>query len=374
MTVPARKPLLLALVVAAVGLLAIPLVASAPDVIIPGDPAEYRRRVEAIVTEGLPYIDVPFEHLPIMLIPMLAAWFLGGSASQPDFIVLFAAMMTAALATSAVVMEKLGRALGTPVTGWKWVFLVIPSVVLVVFRNDPFVVLLFVIAAYLCVAGKSGWAVMAVAGSLAKVWPFALSVATWSKARRPTLWVAASGVVAGLLTVLPGFTAARRAIGIHAETTVGALLGGLRAATGSDVGLEVTTAAYLQAGWGSIAVNALLGLAVVALGIRAVSGAEDDRRKSLLGVGVIVVGIILASQLLSLQYVLWLTPFLALSTRRRTFAIGIGLAVLTGVLAWIWRPVLFQEIWFFGLLTVRNLMLIVSALWLASEARSPSIS
>ncbi|MGA7272294.1 MAG: hypothetical protein WB239_14580, partial [Acidimicrobiia bacterium] len=85
-----RRTVILVMVVIVAGLAAIRLVAANPEVIIPGDPAAYRTRVEAILSGGLPYFDVPFEHLPVMLIPMLAAWTIGGWISQRMYIIAFA--------------------------------------------------------------------------------------------------------------------------------------------------------------------------------------------------------------------------------------------------------------------------------------------
>ncbi|MFP3914831.1 MAG: hypothetical protein ACLFWM_08145, partial [Actinomycetota bacterium] len=100
-----RRRVLMVLLVLAAATWAVLWVAHYPEKILAGDPPVYRLRVAAILDGGLPYLDVPFEHLPLMLVPMLAAWFLGGASAQSIYVVVFAALMALSLAGTATVLD-----------------------------------------------------------------------------------------------------------------------------------------------------------------------------------------------------------------------------------------------------------------------------
>jgi len=368
-----HRRLLLAVGALVAGITSIVIMADHTDRILVGDPAEYRVRIGAMLSGGWPYIDVPFEHLPVMLIPMFGAWFLGGSASQSVYVVTFAALMSMVLALTAPVIDSVGELLGTRRAGSRWLAMTLPLIPLVIFRNDPVVVLLFAIACLLFLADREGWVAWAVAGALAKGWPAALGLVTWRRHRLKSLVVAVSGAVAVGWTLLPGFTAARGAIGIHAETLLGSAVGLWRIASGLPSGVQVTTAAYLPVASWMLAANALVGVGIVVVGVRAVVR-TTDRRSQFAALGVVVSGIILASQLFSLQYVLWLTPFLAVGRRPRLVALGSLLGALTLALGFVWDEALFDRVWLYGLFSLRNLMVLMAAAWLVADARAAATS
>ncbi len=357
------------------GLAAIRLVAAYPDVIIPGDPAAYRTRVEAILSGGLPYFDVPFEHLPVMLIPMLAAWTIGGWVSQRMYIIAFAVLTTGILAGCVPLIGALGRRLDARGSVARWLIVTLPLVPLVIFRNDPVSLLLFLVAAVWFLDDRPGWVVAGGLGALAKVWPAVIGLGERKyPPRGRSLWVLFSGAIAVGLTLLPGFASARRAVGLHAETVVGALVGAGRVLGGHSSGVDVTTAAYLDAGRAALLLNSAVGLCSSSVsGFWSLARASDNRR-TFLALGVITAGTVLVSPLFSLQYVLWLTPFLALSRHRTTLAVGAAVSVLTIYLTWIWHPSLFEQVWFFLLLTARNAMFLLLATRLALEAAHPADS
>ena len=364
-----RQRLMAAAVVLAAGAAAVVLAAGSPDAILAGDPAEYRRKVAAVLEGGLPYLDVPFEHLPVMLVPMLAAWGLGGWVSQPVFIVVFALLMTLAMAGATIAVDEAGARLRRAGALPRWLLVTMPLMPLVVFRNDPVAVLLAAVAVLGIIVGERWWTAAAGLGAFAKVWPAALGMTAVRRGRTAAgTAVAAAGALALGLTFLPGFTTARRALGIHAETVVGALLGLARVAGGEPAGVVVTTAAYLRADASAAILNAVVGLVVVGVGVHALVRSQDVAG-ALAATGCVVAGVILTSPLFSLQYVVWLAPFVALSRRRSTLVVAAAAGVLTTWLAWRWSPALFETTGMYLWLTVRNLLVVVAALSLAAEGR-----
>lgn len=347
--------------VTAAGLLSILVISQATHTIIPGDPAVYRERIEALLVGGLPYRDVPFEQLPMMLVPMGLAWVLGGSASQSAYVFVFALLMVLTMAATTVLVARLGSALDERSAAGRWLLITVPLMPLAVFRSDPFVVLHFAGALLAFLQAKGRWTVLSILGALAKIWPAVLAALGWKRGRQVgAVAVGLGGVLAFGITLLPGFTEARSAVGIHAETVVGGLLGLARVAGGGASQVDVTTAAYLPVGSWAVAVNAAIGLAVLAIGLVSVLRAAADR-EAVLGVGVLIIGAILVSPLFSLQYVLWIMPVVALSRLRPTVASGVGLAVLTTALAWVWSEPILESVWFYAAVTVRNVMVLVIA-------------
>lgn len=363
---------MLALAVLAAGVLSVLVVSTQPLTIIPGDPAAYRERVAAVLADGLPYFEVSFEHLPVMTLPMAAAWVLGGFVSQSVYVWVFSLLMVGVLTLTAPMMDTLGRRLGRDRAGVHWLAAALPLLPLVAFRNDPVAVALFVVAAILLVDGRTGWTWAGAAGALAKIWPAVLALVGWRRDRRAgAVAVALAGAVAVGWTFVPGFSAARRSVGIHAETVMGALVGLERTLSGGPSEVVMTTAAYMPVeGW-VVVVNALVGLAVVAAGVRGVTRA-DDVGDSLVALGAVVAGVILSSQLFSLQYLLWMTPFVALARSKVVLALGVALAVLTTALAWTWDVRFLQESWFYAMFTLRNAGLIVLAGMLARNVTATS--
>ena len=174
-------------------------------------------------------------------------------------------------------------------------------------------------------------------------------------------------------TFLPGFVSARQPQGIHAETAVGAMFGLVRTWGGGAARVTVTTAAYIDVpGW-AVFVNTVIGLAILVPALIVVVHAENLQAK-LIGTGAVVVGIMLSAGLLSLQYVLWLTPFVALSNRRITLGLMIVLAGTSTILAWVWDASIFESPPAYWSLVVRNLLLLITAgllVWEASASTAP---
>lgn len=347
-------------------LVALWLMSDHTDRMLVGDPAEYRERVDAILTGGWPYLDVPFEHLPVMLLPMLGAWFLGGGASQTSYVVVFVLLMAVVMAAATWLVDSLGERLQVSAAGGRWLLITVPMLPLVLFRNDPFSVLLGIGAVSLVTAGSPGWAASAIAGALAKVWPAVIALLAWPRRKIGAMTVALAGVVGFGITLLPGFTERRDAVGIHTETLLGGMVGLRRTLAGGNANVAITTAAYLEVEPWVVALNALAGLLVVGLGIRSVVTTTHTATK-VVRLGTVVTGVILVSPLFSLQYVLWVMPFLVMSRRGIVAALGFVLALVTMWLGWVWDPPILETSGFYLGVCVRNVLLLATAVLLSYE-------
>lgn len=95
-----RLYLVLGVVTAAVASLL--FAAAFPDAILAGDADPYRQRMVELFSGKLPYLDFPFEHLPLMIIPMSLAWVLGGFNDLRSYVFAFAAVSTVCLLVTAL--------------------------------------------------------------------------------------------------------------------------------------------------------------------------------------------------------------------------------------------------------------------------------
>jgi len=348
-------------------LLTIWIMRNHPDRVLVGDPAIYRQRITEILDGGWPYLDVPFEHLPVMLVPMFVAWLFGGAASQSTYVVVFGVLMAMALAATTYVLGAVGRNLRAPRSDLRWLLMAIPLLPLITFRNDPVSVLLAVGGLALMIRGSSAWVVPAVAGGLAKIWPTVLAWLAWPRRKASALLVSLSGLLGLLISLAPGFADRRDAVGVHTETVLGGLVGLWRSVRSEPVDVVLTTAAYLDVSSWVPAVNVLLGLVVFGFGLSAVRRVED-LRSQVVRLGCVVGGVILTSQLFSLQYVLWVVPFLALSRRRVAVVAGLLLGFLTIWLGWNWSVEYVESPAFYWIVNARNLVFLGTVIWLAFES------
>ncbi len=55
-------------------LAAVYFAAAFPDAVLAGDARDYRGLMVEVFSGRLPYLDLPFPHLPLMLVPMAVAW------------------------------------------------------------------------------------------------------------------------------------------------------------------------------------------------------------------------------------------------------------------------------------------------------------
>jgi hypothetical protein len=165
----------------------------------------------------------------------------------------------------------------------------------------------------------------------------------------------------GLLRI-GAVTRIQRPVGIHTETLGGSLLAVVRSLQGRPLGLQQTSALYIEAApWVTVA-NALPGVAIAALVL------IEIRRPfswphAWTSFGLLVGAIVLASPLFSTQYLAWLAPFLATRATWLRAAFVINVSSLGIILAF--DAALGGEMWWFGAVVVRDLALLALLSYIA---------
>ena len=348
------------LVFVGVCLMAIPLaLLNSPE--FTGDPQIYRNRMVLLFDGSIPYLNFQYEHLPLVLVPMVLAWVLGGGLGPGIYTVVFAMLMAICLAATAILLDRISEDGPTQRAGFRWVLLAAPLVPIVLFRSDPFPVALAVGGLLAMVTGREVAAIsLEFSGVLAKGWPVVLATAEWSRGHRirSVGLVVAAIALFGSSLALPGFSEVRSFSGIHSETAMGALLVAIRSAGGADLGITSQAGAsyVLVPVWASVA-NLTLGVLVALLALaRMQPGFSIDRAARVMAA--LTLALLLGSPLLSPQFILWATPFLALHRSRRVLRLAIVVTVLTLIYMTGWNPEFEGAQWWVWVLNLRNLALI----------------
>lgn len=326
-----------------------------------GDPGIYRNRMALLFDGQIPYVDFFFEHFPLAILPMALAWLLGGAFDPLIYTILFSLMMALCLGATLVVVERTGDRLTISDPGLRWLAVAGPLFPIVLFRSDPFPVLLATAAFYAMVFAKERLAIgMEITGIFTKGWPVVLAVVEWwrGRRRRAIVLVVIALVLGGLLITLPGFSQARQFSGIHSENTVGALYTLTRISSGFDLGLITDAGAtYVSVPvWAAIA-NLGLGVALLILALVRVRG-EFSWEGSLRLLSAAVVALLVGSPLLSPQFLLWPTPFLALHPSKTIRGGAIAVSGLTLLYMLAWNPGFEGDLWWVGVVNLRNMVLV----------------
>jgi hypothetical protein len=326
------------------------------DGVVGGDLPVYHQRVLAIEAGGIPYLDPVFEHLPGMLVPLFAARVLSVFGDAFAFAVVFSALMALCVLGTARLLDRVV----VSGAGTTFVALAAPMIPLIVFRNDAWVTLLAV-AALIPVRTRVIWGILAI---LSKGWPLVLAARVFASR---SLGIAAAYMGAGVLALSamrsPGFSATQDANGLHSETVAGSILGLTRMIGERDLGLEWTTAMYLETPSWAFIVGPLLALIA---GIFGLAGVRRDP-SSLPAIGVLVGAVILASPLFSTQYVFWILPFVVASSIQRTKALALTLSLASFLVIVFWNG-LFVSVWWWSLVVVKNVLFIGLIAALAHES------
>ena len=202
----------------------------------------------------------------------------------------------------------------------------------------------------------------------AKGWPVVLAIADWLEGRkvRAALSALVSIALAGLLLTLPGLRAARAFSGIHTDTLGGAALTLARTIAGEPVGrFDAAGAIYVDAPAWAYLLGLNVGLVVAALALMRVDVPPSPHAAFAL-TGALILALLLASPLFSPQFVLWVTPFLALNANRRVRVAGFAVVTLTAVFMFGWNPLYEGNLWWVWVVNLRNvalMMLAVMAAW-----------
>ncbi len=340
-----------------------------------GDPFLYAERVAAIVAGGVPYVEVTIEHLPLALIPMFVAYGVSAIAGTGPA-VSFALVTAVLLAATGWVVAALGRELSDDLAVGRWLILVLPLLPLVLFRNDALASLLAALALLWMLRDHQAASMLTTLGAIAaKGWPVVLALIDWWKGRR--LRAAAAVVFAvGLIAVLlatPGFQAGREFSGIHMESIAGSLVLAWRHVTGRPLDLATFAGAtYIQVGQWTLAVNLAIGAAI---GVTALTALRRPYQRAATPavLAVATFAVITASPLLSAQFLLWPTPFLAFSSHRGLQAMWVAMSSATVLSLALWDP---GGSWWAGMLLARNALLvsisILTIAWMRRQTDSTS--
>jgi hypothetical protein len=316
----------------------------------------------------IPYLEFDFEHLPGAIVPMAAAWVLGGSASLQTYVLALAAVSTICLLATGAILQRLEHHLDAGLA-WRWGVAVLPLLPFLLFRNDSWPVLLVVLAFALGVRNSDRDWLVAALGTLSKFWPATWAVVDWWQGRRlRALFLAGLGVAMLGLLRTDAVIRIQRPIGIHTETLGGSLLGVVRNLRGRPLGLQQTSALYIEAApWITVA-NAIPGLVIAALVLRGLRR-PFSWPHAWTSFGLIAGGIVLASPLFSTQYLAWLAPFFATRASWSRAALVINAASLGVILAF--DAGLGGELWWFGGVLARNVILLGLLAYVAAREREP---
>jgi hypothetical protein len=325
-----------------------------------GDPRAYAESMERMFDGNVPYIDFDFEHLPLAIVPMAAAQAVTETTGIP-FAYPFMLLMLGALYLTGVLVVRIGDQIGVGDAGMRFVLIVAPMLLIAPFRIDALPVVLAVAAVSLAMQEREGASFgAAVGGVLAKGWPVVLAGADWWRGRRfrATALVAITAVVGAAMVALPGFRAGRDFVGVHEETLSGTLVIVWRLLTGHAAGIvDSAGSLYVTTGRWALGLDLVIGGAVIVLSLLVVRRAFTWQGGIAL-TGALTYGVLLASPLLSTQFVLWPIPFVALTGSTRSRWLLTAAAALSVMLTAVWSP--FHLWWHTGWL-IRNVVLVAAA-------------
>ena len=367
-----------------------------------GDVGLYLEKAHAVVSGLVPYRDVPFEYPPAALVPMVAPYLAGLSNDvQLDaYKVLFAAWEALLLLGLGVVVAAIAARLGDGNALRRLVLVTMGAILAITWRYDLFPALLVAVAVWAAIERRPSVVGLALGlGVLAKLYPIALLPALALPWLRPfdVGRLVRLGATFGL-TILVGlapfvvlagddafaFMGYQVGRGLQIESVGGglAVLAGLLSGSAPDlsfgysaVQVEGPLARTLLA---LLPVVTVAGFGVLAwLGWRRVTDeaaedAPDDgvRPSTLVALAFASLLVLLVtSKVYSIQYVVWIVPFVAL-LRARLFWLGAAVVAPTMVI----HPMLYgdlvdQEALPILVLNLRNALVVALAGWVLWSLR-----
>ena len=357
------------LLLMAASIVSVFVAASAPESILAGDAVHYQQRMEELFAGRIPYFEFAFEHQPLMIIPMAAAWLVGGFRDEPTYIITFALISFVCFAISAGVLKQVEQEVAVGIAD-RFVYQAIPLLPLLLFRNDSFAVVLAVTALAAAVGeSRSRLVGFGTAGILAKIWPAVLiPLALKLRWRAAALRLGLITAAAVAINFSPVVQSIQEFSGLHTESLAGSIIGSVRSVAGVDLEITRTATAYISAPAGAMFINFVVGAAIGLCALRAMLRSTNwSEIWSALG-GLVGAGL-LASPYLSPQYIAWLLPFSAISWRRAAF--GSILSGVTLVTSLGWFEQFGGSLWWWSLILVRNLALAILAWLLTRGVKSP---
>jgi hypothetical protein len=317
----------------------------------------------------LPYLEFGFEHLPLAIVPMALAHVIAAIAGIA-FSYPFMLLMLGMVFVTGVLVVRIGDDLGLGDVGVRFVVMVAPMLVIVPFRIDAVSVMLAVAAVFYAVRGREGASfAAAVGGVLSKGWPVVLAAADWWRGqhRRAFGLVGFTVAMGALLIATPGFREGRSFVGVHEDTLSGTVVIVGRLLLGNDPQIvDSAGALYVVTGPWAMAVNLAVGGAI-ALAALTVLRRSFSWQGAVALTGALTFGVLLASPLLSTQFMLWPIPFVALTGSRRTRVLLTAVAVISVALTGIWFP---GELWWHAGWLARNVLLVAAAVYAVRDART----
>ncbi len=338
----------------------------APDPVLRGDTSLFAEHGEQVLAGNLPYVDFDYEHFPLTIVPAVIAAALDRWMPGINFNGAFVILSVLALLGIALAIREIGRKLGDEDAARRWILISAPMYPFVLYRADAWSVLLATLAFLAMLTGRSSsYLASVLAGIATKGWPVVLAVVDWLQARRRRASLVIASTV-GLVAVLlgsPGFTSGRSFDGVHLESISGSFVLLSRLVRQAPHQIESNAGAlYIGVGSWALLLNVSLGLGVLVFGLRRRRHSPDPDPHV---VAVLIVGLLLASPLLSAQFLLWFTPFVALiSDRRLHILIAVSGLLGTVLLGW-WHP---DHLLWGTLLAGRNLAFLAIAVILVATA------
>ena len=370
------------------------------------DVALYLEKARALVSGFVPYRDVKLEYPPAALIPMVVPYLagLGNTVSLDAYKVLFAGWEALLLLVLGMVVGRIGAALGdgrTPIL--KLTVVTIGAALSLTWRYDLFPALLVMLAVWAAIDRRPRTVGFLLGlGVLAKLYPVAVLPALALPWLRPldlgrlTRLAATFGLTV-LLGLLPfvalagdrafGFFTYQVGRGLQIESVGGAFV--------LLTGLLQGAAPALSYGFGAVQVEGPLAGALLTLlppvtalafgllawlgwrRLRAEAGgpANDDDDSAVRPATLVALAfasillLLLTSKVYSIQYVVWIVPFVAL-LRGRQFWLGAAVVALTMPI----HPILYadlvqQEALPILVLNLRNALVVALTVWLLVAMR-----
>lgn len=375
----------------------------------------YLDKARQLVAGLVPYRDYPLEYPPGALIPMVAPYLaaLSRSVDLAAYKVLFAGWEALLLLALGLVVERIGDRIGGRATALRLLVLTVGAALAITWRYDLFPALLATIAVWAALERRL--AVVGVAlgiGVLAKLYPAVLLPALALPWLRPLdlRGLLRLGAIFGLTVVLGllpfvalagddayAFVDYQIGRGLQIESIGGGLLLLVGSLSGKPTDLSFGFGAVQVEGalakdvLAVLPVLTVVGFASIAwLGWRrlrdegqpeAMLDDDNDTGRGVRATTVVSIAfasllvLLVTSKVYSIQYVVWLLPFLAL-LRGWPFWLGVAIAALTMPI----HPILYsdlvrQEALPILVLNLRNTLVVALTLWtlwsLRQRARVP---
>ncbi|MCZ6756112.1 MAG: hypothetical protein O7E49_12445 [Gemmatimonadetes bacterium] len=352
---------------AALGIVFLPVAFGLP-MVNSGDLHVYSAEMDVMFRGEVPYLEFQFEHLPLAILPMAATQVIANLTGLP-FAYPFMAISLAMTFVTGVLVARIGEDLGVGDAGRRWVIMVAPMLLIIPFRIDALSVMLTVAAVFYAIERHDTASLAATIGAiLSKGWPVILVATDWwrgerRRARAVVVFTVALGV---LLIAMPGFRAARSFVGVHEETLSGTLVVVARLLTGHDPQIVHSAGAeYVVAGTWAVLLNLAIGGAITLASLTVLRRAFSWRGGVAL-IAAMTYGVLLASPLLSAQFILWPIPFVALTGSRRGRVLLTTAATISVALTAIWDP---GAMWWHTGWLIRNFVLVGAAVQGVLDAR-----